>query len=125
MVWRRLRTTSPARGDLRSDGCHGRETVPQRSRRPLRRLEGTSAKEKLYDVAFMRLQPIQTRGRHRSEIQAVNVNGVEKLPPEGGFVGNRGANQRGTDAGDHLLFGALHNGNKREHVLAVRRRRFA
>src|ERR1051325_11831840 len=43
------------------------------------RLEGPCAKEKIHDVPFMRLQPIEFDGWDGAEVEAVDVGGVEEL----------------------------------------------
>jgi hypothetical protein len=43
----------------------------------------------------MRLEPVQLGSSAPTEIQAVDVNGVEETPPELGLHANRAADQRG------------------------------
>ena len=42
-------------------------------------LKCAGPEQKLHDVAFVRLQPVELRGRNRAEIQPVDVHGVEQL----------------------------------------------
>ncbi len=41
-------------------------------------LQGSRAEQKIHDVSFVRLQPIELRGGNRAEIQAVDVRRVHK-----------------------------------------------
>ena len=64
-----------AAGPNQSRGLDWSEPVTQR-----RRLKRARAEQELDDVAFVRLQPVELRRRHRAEVQPIDVHRVEQLP---------------------------------------------
>src|SRR6266852_9868583 len=48
----------------------------------LRRLERPRAEEEIYQVTLVRLQPVQLRRRHRTDVQPVHVDGVDQRAPQ-------------------------------------------
>ena len=70
----------------------------------------------------MGLQPVQLDRRHGTEIQAVDVNGVDETPPELRVARDGAAYQRGPDRLQHLRLGALHDRREGKHVFFLRDR---
>src|SRR5439155_10637192 len=70
----------------------------------------------------MGLQPVQLDRRHGTEIQAVDVNGVEETPPELRVARDGAAYQRGPDRLQHLRLGALYDRREGKHVFFLRDR---
>ena len=50
----------------------------------LRRLERPRAEQEIDDVAFVRLQPVELDGRHRTEVEPVDVHRVDEPAAERG-----------------------------------------
>src|SRR5712664_859841 len=92
----------------------GRAGTKQRSSR-LPALEGARTEQELYDIAFMRLQPIELDGGNGSDVQAIDVGPVEQRALELRVFGYRGADQRPAHFLQHLFLRAFHHADKREH----------
>ena len=65
----------------------------------------------------MRLKPIQSICRDRTDVKSVNVRCVSQLIDKFHVAGDRGANQRRTGRLDHLVLRTLDHGCEREHEL--------
>ena len=72
---------------------------------------------KVDDAALVRLQPIQSGGGDRPDVQAVDVRGVGQLANEFLIVCDRRADQCVIDFLEHVRLRALHDRGEREHVL--------
>ena len=53
------------------------------------RLKRSGPEQKLDNVPFVRLQPIELNRRHRSQIQSIDVSSVHKLALELLIIGDR------------------------------------
>src|SRR5688500_15420465 len=82
---------------------------------PSHRLEGPRPEQELDDVAFVRLHPVQAGRRHRPEVEAIDVDGVEQLAPQARRARQRRTHERRTDRFHHLRLGALDDGDEGEH----------
>src|SRR5262249_3544113 len=80
------------------------------------KLEGSRPEEEINDVAFVRLQPVQLDRRYRSDVQPVDIRRVEERALKSPVRSDRRADESRSDGVDHLVLGALHDGDKGEHV---------
>lgn len=83
----------------------------------VRDLVGPRTKEEVDDVAFMRLQPIQTICRNWTNVQAVNLHRRSCGLDQRLVLRQQSPNQGGTDSTQQLVLRALHNADEGEHVL--------
>lgn len=83
-------------------------------------LEGAVSKEKLDQVSFVRLQPVQLDRLDPANVQPVDVIRIEQLLAELGIFRDRSADQCGANGLDHLILWAFNNRSEREHVLGIR-----
>src|SRR5215831_2978180 len=90
----------------------------------LRRLERPSAKQKVDDVAFVRLKPIELDRRHGPEVQSIDVHRIHETTSKLWVGGDGAADERWTDCVNHPIARALDYGREREHVLLARDRCF-
>src|SRR3954471_3151016 len=60
----------------------------------LRRLERARAEQKIDDVAFVRLEPVELNRRDRTEVQPVDVHGIDEPAPKVRVIGDRAADKR-------------------------------
>src|SRR3954470_8788598 len=88
----------------------------------LGRLERARAEQKVDDVAFVRLEPVELNRRNRTEIQPVDVHGIHEAPPKVRVIGDRAADKRRADRVDHPILRALDDGCERKHVFLARNR---
>src|SRR4051812_25578075 len=63
----------------------------------LRRLERARAEQKIDDVAFVRLEPVELNRRDRTEVQPVDVHGIDEPTPKVRVIGDRAADKRRSD----------------------------
>ena len=68
----------------------------------------------------MGLAPVQAVGRHRSQIQTIDVRGVEETASQRWRIGEGRAHERRPDLVQQLIFGALHHRHERKHVFLLR-----
>src|SRR5713101_602996 len=80
----------------------------------LRGLERPGTEQELDEVAFVRLQPVQLRGRHRPEVEPIDVHGVDETAAKRGVAGDGAAHQRRADRVQHLRLRALDDRDERE-----------
>src|SRR4030095_15947054 len=73
------------------------------------RLERPRSVKELYDVSFVRLQPVELDGRHWAQIKAVDIRCVHELPLKRRIVCDRAANQRGSDPLQHFVLRAAYD----------------
>src|SRR5207244_3329349 len=79
----------PAAGfRLRGSGCHERTSTIRRGSWG-GRLERTGAEQKLHDVSFVRLEPVELNRRDRTQIQTIDVHGVDERLAERRMAGDR------------------------------------
>ena len=86
------------------------------------RLKSPWPEQKLDNIAFVRLQPIELDGRDSADIQAVDVVRVDQLPLPFLIFSDGAADQSRADLLEHLLLRALDNGYEREHELGIGKR---
>src|SRR5262245_8174296 len=75
--------------------------------------------EELDDVALVRLTPVELCGRHRPQIEPIDVHGVEEPAAEALVARHRGADERGADRVEHLRLRALHDRREGKHELLL------
>src|SRR5687768_11225101 len=73
----------------------------------LRHLQRSGPEQEVDDASFVRLQPVEARGRNRADVQPVDVRGVDAPLDELLVVGDRCAHQRRADLLKHLILRAL------------------
>lgn len=83
-------------------------------------LEGAVSKEKLDQVSFVRLEPVQLDGLDPANVKPVDVVSIEQLLGELGIFRNGSADQCGTNGLDHLILWAFDDRSEGEHVLGIR-----
>src|SRR5688572_262564 len=76
-------------------------------------LKRACAKEKLDDVAFVRLPPVELSRRHRTEIETIDVHRIEQAAPEGVVAGDGGRHQGRPNRFEHPGLGTIHYGDER------------
>lgn len=82
-------------------------------------LKGAFAEEKVDDVAFMWLQPVEGQRFDFADVEPINIRGIKQLSLEAFIVSDRRADQRRADATDHFRLRAFDDGREWEHVLGV------
>ena len=83
-------------------------------------LESAGAEQEIDDVALVRLQPVERDRLHRSDVEPIDVGGIEQRLRELGVLCDAAANQRLVNLFDHLILWAIDNRHKGEHVFGVR-----
>lgn len=83
-------------------------------------LEGAVSEEKLDQVSFVRLEPVQLDRLDPANVQPVDVIRIEQLLAELGIFRDRCADQCGANGLDRLILRAFDNRSKGEHVLGIR-----
>src|SRR5262245_33341928 len=84
-----------------------------------RPLERSRPEQEVDEVSLVRLQPVQLRGPHGPEIEAIDVDRVEQPAPQRRVLRQGGADERRPDRLDHLRLGTLHHRDEGEHVLLL------
>ena len=70
-------------------------------------LIGPRAEQKIDDVPFVRLQPIQSVGRDRTDVDSINLDASTGRGDERGVGGDDGPHKRRTDSAEHLRLRAF------------------
>ncbi len=100
-------------------GAYGEQPIHLRFQ-PLRRgLKGTGAEEKINDVPFVRLEPVELDGRDGADVQTVDVGRLHQLLAPSLVAGDGTANERLAYPLDHLSLWAFHNSDVGEHVFGL------
>src|ERR1700677_1363908 len=71
------------------------------------RLKRPRTEQKLDNIALMRLQPVELQRRDRSQIQSIDLRGVDQSSLPLRVLRDGATHQRGTDIFEHLLLRTL------------------
>src|SRR5688572_4278320 len=71
-------------------------------------LEGPRPEEEVDYVPFVRLEPVDARRGDGADVQAVDVDGTQKCPLKGCFLGKCRAHKGRANSVEHLFLGAFH-----------------
>src|SRR4029077_3846644 len=75
--------------------------------------------QKLDNVAFVWLKPIELDGWNGADVQSVNVGGIDEFPLELRVLGDDAADERGANPLEHFFLRTSDHAHKREHELGV------
>ncbi len=70
-------------------------------------LERTIPEQEVYDIAFMGLQPVQSTGRNRANVEAIDMTSINEFRDPLFIVGDGSPDERRSDLAEHLLCGHL------------------
>ena len=79
-------------------------------------LVGSRTEQKVDEIAFVRLQPVESACRDGTDVQSVDVSCVGQLVNPNFIARERGSNEGRADRLDHLFLRTFHYRNKRKHV---------
>src|SRR4029077_13998495 len=85
----------------------------------LRQLPGPAAIQEINKGSFLWVPPVELRGGDGTEVQAVDVGGVDQFAVEVIVARDGRGDQRGADRGQHFFLRAVDYGDGREQVFFV------